>query len=599
MAVSNVNKFIEITDEDIEEVAKLSSKIVIDIFNLLAKTVKAKLVYPASSKLPQQFKQNLFSSLSTILEEHDELAFKVESDTISYGETEVYKATSKNENFAHPFFRDGILEFKFKKGVTFEELESFVDIVSQMTRSALLDDDAATLLWEAGFDHISYELMDDFLDIETFEYGTESLKTGRSPSDSDIKKILEKDIDLNLTEEDFDLDSAKNKSRNVPPAYRNVEEKVSRFLSDLAVYSESERKAIDELLREDIEFDYVKYAIDILFEILGMETDSAGYNDTLDLVAKVGTDFIKTGDFKSAVTVIERSTELDRVLSSVKDPKHERMQDFILRFAASEKIRALVDYLNKANDVNFEDLTNYLMLLPWQAIDPLVWALGELEHYPARRAICQALEILAQYHSDILGKGIQSPRWYVVRNIVSILGKIGDPRAFGFLKKSMQHPDIRVRKETILAAAKIITDEAGAFLISALDDQDEKIQTLALRAIVNRKITQAADVLRTIITKKKFKERPVEQIREFLAGFAILGGNEAFEPLKKIIQQWSPIRSEKIERVKIYSIRALGLMRTPEATALLENKAVSRNKKMADAARRTLIKVKRGEEIAW
>jgi HEAT repeat protein len=585
-----MEKFIEITDDDISEVSKTSSKELVDVFNQLIKTVKAKLVYPASSKLPYQFKETLFSSLTSLLEDRDDIEFRIEADSITSDEHQVYRAASKTDNFAHPFFRDGIVGFKFKSGLTFSELERFVDIASQMTRAAMVEDDFATLLWEAGFDHISYELMDDFLDIETFEYGADSLKSGKTPSKGDLKSIFENEVDLNLTEEDFDLNSEKNKARNVPGAYRDIEDNVAQFLSSITKYDEADRSAVERMLKDDFEFDHIRYAVDILFEILGVEADTAAYTETLDLIAKVGTDFIRLGDFKSAIKVIDRSKELELVLEKVKDPKHEKLSSLVEKFAASEKIRVLVDYLNKGKDVDYVDVTKFLKILPWQAVDPLVWALGELEHFPARRSVCQALEILARDHVDVLAKGMDSPRWYVVRNVVSILGKIGDPRAFGYFRRSISHPDIRIRKETIVSAGGIASDEAAQFLVTALKDVEEKIQTLALREIVNRKMIAAFPELSAIITGKGFKNRSSEQIRELLTGYAVLGNAEAFPLLKKMIKQKSLLPSEKMERIKIHAIRALRHIDLKEAGSLLQQLSDSRNRKIADMARRSLSK---------
>ncbi len=593
-----MDKYIEITDEDIAEVSKASARAITDIFNLFLKTVKAKLVYPASSKLPQQFKNELYGALTTLLNQDSELAFKVESDSILQGDICVYKASNKSENLARPFFRDGILSFKFKQGLPFDELEAFVDIVSQMTRSAVFDDDAATLLWEAGFEYITYELMDDFLDIDTFEYGTDKLKSGRAPSESDIKGIFENEIELNLTEEDFDLNSEKNRSR-APSAYRDAEDSVARFIQGIMEFSQPEKAEIDRMLVTDLKFDYVKYSIDLLFEILELETDKAGYNETLDLLAKVGADFIRAGDFRSAMMTIERANELGMIFKKVDDHKQEKLLGFNERFAASEKIRVLVDLLNKTRDINYDELTAFLKLLPWQAVDPLVWALGELQHYPARRAVCQALETMAVDHPEILGKGTESPRWYVVRNVISILGRIGDRRTFPFFKRAMKHPDIRVRKEAVISAAKIVSDEAAEFLITALHDDDEKIQILALKEIVERNIIVACENIKGIISRNDFKNRSLEQIREFLAGFAALGGNNAFEHLKSLIKSRQILPSEKNERLKIYAVRALGFLKIADGPKYLASLTQSKNRKIVDMATRTLNRIKKGDKGAW
>ena len=592
-----MEKFIEITDDDLAEISEPARRRVADIFNQFMKTVKAKLVYPASSKLPQQFKDDLFAGLTTLLDEIEEIAFKIDADSIVYHDREVYKARDKAENFAHPFFRDGIVEFRFKNGITTEELAEFVEITSRMMRSALLDDDLTTLLWEAGFEHISYELMDDFLDLETFEYGTDDIKTGKSPSKDDMTRLYENEIAISFTDEDFNLNLEKNKSKETPGGYGNVEDRVAEFIRNIAEYDEKDKAAIAGIISAEASFDFIKYAVDISFEILGLETDNAGYNESLDLIAKVGNDFIKAGDFKSAVTVLERTRELEQVFKNLGDPKQEKIREFIERFASSERIRDIVEILNKSNDVVYSEVTDYLKMLPSQAVDSLVWALGELQHYPARRAVCQALEVLAVDHIDILGRGTENPRWYVVRNIVSILGKIRNPQALNYFRRTIGHSDLRVRRETINSAARIDTPEAADFLITALNDDDEKLQTLALRELVSKRVKKAFDAIGRIIAQKKFKNRSTEQIREFLEGFAILGGINAFEPMKRIIRRRVLLASERDKRLKNYAVRALGNINAAEVTQLLEKISRSRNGALADTARRTISRRLKGDNL--
>lgn len=592
-----MEKYIEITDDDLAEISEATGKWVTDVFNLFMKTVKAKLVYPASSKLPQQFKDELFAALNKLLAEIDEIAFKIDADSILYKDRVIYKAKGKTENFAHPFFRDGIVEFGFKNGLTIEELEELVNISSRMMRSVLVDDDLATLLWEAGFEHISYELMDDFLDLETFEYGTDDIKSGKSPSKDDIGKLYENEINMSFSNEDFNLDSEKNKSKEQPGGYGNAEKQVANFIKNIAEYDERDKAAIAEVLSAEASFNFIKYAVDISFEILGFETDNAGYNESLDLIAKVGNDFVRAGDFKSAMIVLERTRELEQVLKNLDDPKRDKISEFIERFAASERIRDVVEIMNKSNDIVYSDVTDYLKMLPWQAIDSFLWALGELRHYPARRAFCQALEILGMDHIELLGKGTENPRWYVVRNVVSILGKTGNPEVLDYFKRTIKHSDLRVRKETVISASRINTPEAADFLIVALNDEDEKIQTLALKELVAKKIDKTFDTIHRIIMHKSFKNRSAEQIKEFLEASAILGGPNAFEPLKKIIKRKTFLTTEKDKRLKNYAVRALGFVGEMEAMRLLDKISKSRNRALADTARRTLKRKSKGDAL--
>ena len=592
-----MEKYIDITDDDLAEISEPTGKWVTDVFNQFMKTVKAKLVYPASSKLPQQFKDELFAALTKLLAEIEEIVFKIDADSILHKDRVIYKAKGKTENFAHPFFRDGIVEFGFKNGLTIEELEEFVNITSRMMRSVLVDDDLTTLLWEAGFEHISYELMDDFLDLETFEYGADDIKSGKSPSKDDIGKLYENEINISFTNEDFNLDSEKNKSKERSGSYGNVENRVADFIKNIAEYDESDKAAIAEVLSAEASFNFIKYAVDISFEILGFEKDNAGYNESLDLIAKVGNDFIKAGDFKSAMIVLERTRELEQVLKNLGDPKRDKISEFIGSLAASERIRDIVEVMNKSNDIVYSDVTDYLKMLPWQALDSFLWALGELRHYPARRAVCQALEILGMDHIEILGKGTENPRWYVVRNVVSILGRTGNPEVLEYFKRTIKHSDQRVRKETVISASRINTPDAADFLILALNDEDEKIQTLALKELVAKKIDKTFGTIHRIIIHKSFKNRSAEQIKEFLEGFAVLGGPNAFEPLKKIIKRKTFLTTEKDKRLKNYAVRALGFVNEMEAMRLLDKISKSRNQALADTARRTLKRKSKGAAL--
>jgi len=592
-----MSEMIQIVDSDFNEVDESEIRRITEVINQLIKTVKAILVYPVSSKLPQTFLEKLYADFSEVLDDTDKIKLKIETDSVLYMNQPIYKSLSKSENFAHPFFRDGIVELEFFRGLSAEELEKFVNILSLVMRSVNVEDDLATLLWEVGFEKISYKLMDDSLDIETFEYGTANVKTPMVSSDFDYGEIFVGDEDLHLTQEDFDLDSDKNRAKRVPAGYNNVPDNVADYISKLTEYDDSEKAAIAEILNRDAAFKPTEYIIDILFEILGAEKDGAGYNETLDLISKVRDDFIKACDMESAIAIFNMARELRDALRNLGGEKVKRIEQYIKGFGASERIRILVDTLNNSKDINYSEVTKYLSMLSWEAIDPLIWALGELDHYQARRAVCQALETISVDHVDVLSKGVENPRWYVVRNIVAILGKIGSSQALNCFRRTINHPDIRVRKETVVSAARIGNENSTDYLIMALKDENESLQTLALRELVKRKSEKAYMHIEAMIDDKGFKNRSADQIKVILEGYARLGNKSAFEKLKKLATYRILIPSEKMERIKFYSVLAMGSIISPQAYHFIKKVSESRNKRLADAARRALKKRLKENEV--
>jgi len=71
-------------------------------------------------------------------------------------------------------------------------------------------------------------------------------------------------------------------------------------------------------------------------------------------------------------------------------------------------------------------------------------------------------------------------KWYTVRNAIFVLGSLKDSAALESLRLRMNDPDIRVRREVIMALEKISGEEACDILMIMADDQANDIRELAL-----------------------------------------------------------------------------------------------------------------------
>ncbi|HEY3249331.1 MAG TPA: HEAT repeat domain-containing protein [bacterium] len=89
-----------------------------------------------------------------------------------------------------------------------------------------------------------------------------------------------------------------------------------------------------------------------------------------------------------------------------------------------------------------------------------------------RRIIVSVLSRVAADRPSVLLAKLSDPRWYVVRNITGILGEIRDPATLRHLRRSLLHPEFRVRREAMRALAEWGTDDAIELLAEALTDQD-------------------------------------------------------------------------------------------------------------------------------
>jgi hypothetical protein len=574
-------------ENEIDSLKRQNPKGAVEFFNYLVKAIKAKLVYPASSKLPSQFRDEFVQKALEVIDQNNGLQFKITSSSILFSNTPVYESTSKNENLAYIFFRDGIIGLEFQTGITADELGCIVDLLAKMMRTIYVDDDLATLLWEANFSHVLYEQIEEGLEIETFEYSTDRFKTGGTGKD-DIESFFVNEGKLVLDENEFDIAKQSGSTQLRGNAYANLSEKSHQFLTQISDFGQDEKNQIAENLAADANFNHTDYLITIIFEILGMEKEVAGYVEVLGFIGKALESLISSGNFMGASMLLSRMHELANVLNNLKNPRAEKIDNFLFECSSKEKISMLSQTLNNIKEIDIHGLKAYLEQLPWAAIDPLISSLGELTEFKARLAVCDVLKNLGKDHIELLARGLEDEKWYVVRNIVGIMGDLDNPRVINYLKRTIRHPDYRVRHETLTAVAKIHSEESVDFMILALSDPDNKIQLASLRYLAEKKSKRAFLAVENLTKDKNFRNKPPEQVREIIEVYAILGQAKALPYLKSLLGKKLLFGSAMDERLRIYAAGALGKIEIAEATALMHKLTTSKDAKVAAAAMRSM-----------
>jgi HEAT repeat protein len=121
-----------------------------------------------------------------------------------------------------------------------------------------------------------------------------------------------------------------------------------------------------------------------------------------------------------------------------------------------------------------------LSVLGDSMIDPLLEVLADEQDMTSRKALIELISSSAHDYIPELGARLTDHRWYLVRNVVAILGSTHSSEALPFLQRTLRHSDARVRRETIRALAGIRGPLAGSMLAAALNDADaQNVQAAA------------------------------------------------------------------------------------------------------------------------
>src|SRR5207244_13304829 len=84
-----------------------------------------------------------------------------------------------------------------------------------------------------------------------------------------------------------------------------------------------------------------------------------------------------------------------------------------------------------------------------------VTALSFCVRVPARAAACTALSYVYGEDPAKLAPFLDDPHWYVIRNVVFVLGQIGGSAVVDMLRKAAQHSDPRVKRAVVQALGSV------------------------------------------------------------------------------------------------------------------------------------------------
>lgn len=149
--------------------------------------------------------------------------------------------------------------------------------------------------------------------------------------------------------------------------------------------------------------------------------------------------------------------------------------------AAVRKRLATVDVVRRVasrEPVDFKTLERIVPLVGDGAAAPLLDGLATSESRGTRRGLLAQLAKMGQAIAPTVIARLEDPRWYVTRNLLTLLEEIGAPSGFSAVPY-MRHTDARVRLQAVKLQLKLPEGRDEA-LVAGLADQDPRTLRLAL-----------------------------------------------------------------------------------------------------------------------
>jgi hypothetical protein len=508
-----------------------------EIIQTLIKAKKNIRMYPENNPIYVKTLDESISRFTDLLDSRDEFKLQIKQNGIYHESEEIYFNAEKEDNLALFFFKDGLRELTFRKGLTRDELEEFLKIIAREFDREEIDDDIVTLLWEKDFQNIHYIVDEAFLvdaDEEDYEIKAEEQLKAQVTDTGDLMK-----------------------------AYAEGFQEYERQEISVVPLSDKDLHILLRELEKD-SLNKIEKLVSILYELVYLSEKQSDIEETFQFIRDAIQFCMRNGDLAMINRIMGRAKDVMEE-PSLKDSGKDYCRMLSQYLGQKEIAGYLAEMLDSSTETDPNTYQEFIGYLDKNAVQPLIHYLGELKTVRGRKHLIDALILLGKRDVQLIAKGLDDQRWYLVRNIIYILRKIGDRRATEYLLRTVRHSDIRVRKEGIKALGELGGRDVIQTLRESLDDEDGEVRVTAAKAFGTIGSEVAKKILLERVSSKVFKDKDFEEKKAFFEVLLRWKDQTVYDFLLSTLRKKTLFSRAKNDESRACAAFTLGLIGRKEA----------------------------------
>src|SRR4030042_1250565 len=357
--VKSLEEKMDMSEEKVIEEKVKSTKALIQTF---LQTLKAFRLYETNHPILSKFVEKLRKDFDQYFGEFDSFSLQIGEHRLHYRGNVVYENQDVKESLAFVFFKDGIRELQFLKGLEFKEMMDFLNIVRRSDFRNRMEDDLVTLLWEKDFSHITFTTVDEFLDgSSTFVPATEEdLIKGSEYTGAPEEGPQE------------GVDEEQDESSQVPVReglQQVINPAPGQSLVQACQLTPEESGVIHRDARQEEQADYIYVLIDNLIEILlHLGEDVDAYENMISYFDRVIGYLLEQKEVGKAVALLK---SLNETMESImmKEKQLFAIQRILQECSSPHYVELLGKAMKGNGEVKSEPILEYFQFFTKQAIE--------------------------------------------------------------------------------------------------------------------------------------------------------------------------------------------------------------------------------------
>ncbi len=232
----------------------------------------------------------------------------------------------------------------------------------------------------------------------------------------------------------------------------------------------------------------------------------------------------------------------------------------IKELVSDDLVSHFIRRLQQQGGRNRKEVETVLAAFGERAVKALLSALAEEGDLLVRKSIVDIIVRIGHPAIPAVLDNVNDSRWYVVRNMVTILGSLGIPDLAPNIAASLSHPDLRVKKEAIKGLSKLAHPAAVTALGELCFFPEVTIALLATAALSLKREEEAVMALFRRAVQKKLFYPHYRLAHEAIESLRSIDTEAALTALTNILRTPAIWETSNFREMKKHALRSISRM---------------------------------------
>ena len=283
--------------------------------------------------------------------------------------------------------------------------------------------------------------------------------------------------------------------------------------------------------------------------------------------------FLAAGDYATLRTTYHQWT---RFINQSGNPVELLAEKLLAYHTQASFMAEVLDGFDLWDPDKYQEIIDYIVLVGEPYCEPIVERLGLAHHYSERQ---RWIDLLTRISGNVQQKIIPfltDERWYLVRNLVMILGTEPNTAVLKAIQPLHRHPHPQVRAEAIRLLFSCNPATANRLLLEELNSNDQVACLSAVNIAHLSRDPVTRSCLHQRLVRKPNNDVELTLLRAIVQTLCRRGEKESLVVLRRLLNRGGLLMDRRIRQLQRDIITALADFQHPAAEKLLEELASGR-----------------------